>query len=1363
VTLTLFLFGSRHDVFVVNVRRMLRLPKTAVFSLTLVSLLLLAGFQVRAARLPIRTYTSADGLGSSWANSLMRDSRDFLWICTRDGLSRFDGAHFVTYQVGDKNAPPGIESILETSKGIYWIVTTGGLYRFDPRVLPSAAPDADRPRLNAEFIGDVRFVLFEDHLGQLWGGRDDGLYRIQDDAGKVSFQKVPWQSGRELMASAFCESSDGSLWIGSNSTLVRRLSDGRELYYDFAIARQDVVTNLLEDREGTIWVGRASGVYAIKPETPAEISTGHVPAIRKFDERARVQPDAQTPAHSGEIFRYAFFSDVLHSKTFYQTSDGRLWISDGSKVANLNGHRFEVFEPGADLHKSVSRITEDRSGNLWFAGPSGLMRLDRQGLESYGLDDGLKGPGVLTLGQTRSGNLYIAGDNFLLSAFSGQRLRSIRLPVPVTAGALWTSNPVFQDREGEWWVLTTVGLYHFAATEDVAVLEHGHLLGVYTSRDGLKGDQIFHIFEDAQGTLWLSTRDRDINRWGLATWDRSTGTFHNFSEADGFPSQKAVSAFAEDPSGSVWLGLQDGGVLRYSQGRFSEVAAGLAPSLVTAMHADREGRIWIASSQSGITIVKDPTASQPQFQRLTVSDGLASNNIRSLTEDLHDNVYVGTARGVDRVALDFTRVMHYSMANGLTGDFVNAAFRDRYGTLWFGTPAGLSHLVPEERTAETPAIQLSGLRIAGESRPMAELGSPLISNLELSPNQNNLQIDFFAIDFNAGADLRYQYLLEGADQQWTAPTSQRTVNYSNLAPGSYRFMVRAINSDGLHSSTPAIVTFKILPPLWRRWWFIALAILLGGAMVLALDRYRVARMRVLDTLNRRLKLEYEITRLLSESSSTLESAPRVLEAICEALGWDVGVIWDVDGHANLLRCVAVWHRPALEAGEFEAQTLKLTFAPGEGLPGRVWATAKPLWIRDLADDENFPRIRFAAREGLRSGFSFPILAGTEVVGVIEFFRRQIADPDEAVQEMMQPIGAEIGQLLVRKQSEEALRESETRFRTLADTASDAIITIDANSMIIYINRAAETIFGHPVAEMLRQDLTMLMPEYLRHVHRAGLNRYVETGKRHIGWSAVELPGLHRDGREIPLELSFGEFTRNGQRYFTGIARDVTERKRAEEELRRTREARAIELERVRKRIASDLHDDIGSSLTQISLLSEVINQRISGSDGAVAQPLAQIANSSRELVDAMSDIVWAINPQKDHLSDLTQRMRTLTSEVSTACDINVRFRAPEIDEDLPLGANLRREVFLIFKESINNIVKHSGATEAEVEFRFDLDQLFLRVSDNGRGFDVSDESEGHGLVSMRERAKEMGAQFEIQSGTGKGTMVILTVPLSEGR
>src|SRR3712207_2807524 len=116
----------------------------------------------------------------------------------------------------------------------------------------------------------------------------------------------------------------------------------------------------------------------------------------------------------------------------------------------------------------------------------------------------------------------------------------------------------------------------------------------------------------------------------------------------------------------------------------------------------------------------------------------------------------------------------------------------------------------------------------------------------------------------------------------------------------------------------------------------------------------------------------------------------------------------------------------------------------------------------------------------------------------------------------------------RRRVEEALRESEERMRTLAESASDAIITINHESRILFVNPAAEKVFGYASAEMLGQDLTMLMPEYLRRLHSAGVERYLRTGSRHIGWDAIELPGLHKTGREIPLEISFSEWTKIGR-------------------------------------------------------------------------------------------------------------------------------------------------------------------------------------------------------------------------------------------
>ncbi len=138
-----------------------------------------------------------------------------------------------------------------------------------------------------------------------------------------------------------------------------------------------------------------------------------------------------------------------------------------------------------------------------------------------------------------------------------------------------------------------------------------------------------------------------------------------------------------------------------------------------------------------------------------------------------------------------------------------------------------------------------------------------------------------------------------------------------------------------------------------------------------------------------------------------------------------------------------------------------------------------------------------------------------------------------------------------KRAQAELRESEERYRTVTETASDAMITIDEDSTILFVNRAAEQIFGYTRQEMFSQKLTLLMPEALRGLHRAGLDRYVATGEKHIAWDGTELSGLHKTGREIPLEVSFGEFVKNGRRFFTGIVRDIGERKRTQEMLRHT--------------------------------------------------------------------------------------------------------------------------------------------------------------------------------------------------------------------
>jgi signal transduction histidine kinase len=215
---------------------------------------------------------------------------------------------------------------------------------------------------------------------------------------------------------------------------------------------------------------------------------------------------------------------------------------------------------------------------------------------------------------------------------------------------------------------------------------------------------------------------------------------------------------------------------------------------------------------------------------------------------------------------------------------------------------------------------------------------------------------------------------------------------------------------------------------------------------------------------------------------------------------------------------------------------------------------------------------------------------------------------------------------------------------------------------------------------------------------------------------------------------------------------------------RLRVTRIVELERLRTRIATDLHDDIGSSLSQIAILSEVSRLRFGKEQNGVGESLAQIATASRDLVDSMSDIVWAINPRRGLLSDLTRRMREFAVEVFTAREIEFSFRAPSGGPKVRLDADTRRQIYLIFKEAVTNAARHSRCARAEIELNVAHGRLLLRVRDNGRGFDpngdVNTSRNGNGLANMRERARALGGDIEIISRATLGTTVKLDLPLS---
>jgi glucose-6-phosphate-specific signal transduction histidine kinase len=212
----------------------------------------------------------------------------------------------------------------------------------------------------------------------------------------------------------------------------------------------------------------------------------------------------------------------------------------------------------------------------------------------------------------------------------------------------------------------------------------------------------------------------------------------------------------------------------------------------------------------------------------------------------------------------------------------------------------------------------------------------------------------------------------------------------------------------------------------------------------------------------------------------------------------------------------------------------------------------------------------------------------------------------------------------------------------------------------------------------------------------------------------------------------------------------------------------LAMEGIRMRIATDLHDDIGASLSHIAVLSEVVASEAArlgpAPDGQrLDEPLARIGSVSRELIDAMSDIVWAISPRKDRLRNLTERMREFAGEMLGARGSEFQLAASGVDQEMKLDPEVRRQVFLIFKECVHNIVRHSRSTRVACDFSMEKGELVLRLSDNGCGFTASatnDAQNGHGLASIERRAAALGATLAVAAEPEQGVTVVLRVPIA---
>jgi PAS domain S-box-containing protein len=449
----------------------------------------------------------------------------------------------------------------------------------------------------------------------------------------------------------------------------------------------------------------------------------------------------------------------------------------------------------------------------------------------------------------------------------------------------------------------------------------------------------------------------------------------------------------------------------------------------------------------------------------------------------------------------------------------------------------------------------------------------------------------------------------------------------------------------------------------------------------------------------------------------------------------------------------------------------------------------PHLTNDVQNDSRVSDKNWAKNEQITAFAGYPLIVEDQLVGVMCVFARHSLT--DITLDAMASISNGIANAIERKQTEEAFRESEERYRTVAETASDAIISIDEKSTILFINRAATRIFGYEVEEMIGQSLTMLMPDYLRHVHEAGFERYMETGKRHLDWERVEVPGLHRDGHEFPLELSFGELKKNNRHVFIGIARDISERKQVENERERLLESeqaartQAEEANHLKDEFLATLSHELRTPLNAILGWSQMLQSR-EMSEAETEKALKTIernARSQNQLIDDLLDVSRIITGKLRldvRAVDLTDVITAAVDAARPAAELKgIRLQTLIDPQATPISGDPDRLQQIVWNLLSNAVKFTPKGGRVQVRAERVNSHVEIVVSDTGRGiereflahvFDRFRQSDGSssrrhgglglGLAIAQQLVELHGGTISVQSaGEGQGSTFTVCLPL----
>ncbi|WP_348269926.1 two-component regulator propeller domain-containing protein [Edaphobacter paludis] len=713
-----------------------------------------------------------------------------------------------------------VHQVFQSSDGYIWIATEDGIARFD---------GIDFKIFNHEntaaFTSSDTCCIVQDSNNSLWIGTSDGL--VQFASG--TFRHLPIAEHIVSLSTT----DNGTLVVLTNSSVLRFDGNG---FTPLPLPSGATPTAIAKAADGSLWIASTAGIFQYQHDQlrPASLAPnltniegiGALPAngiwIRSTNSLTLIQNGHQRTLQAGRDLPAARIQSALSD------SRGDLWIGTNQGLFMLDKSSSQPQRQLALGSSSILSTFEDREGNLWIGTETSGLDILRQ--QNFRTIPELSDHVITAIVQTSDGAMWVGTNGDGLDRWQSGKLRHYAIRDGLLSEIILALAP---GANGSVWVGTADGLNHIEAGKVTS----------YTSADGLPDDLIRSLLVDSDGSLWIGTRR------GLAHWQNNRFTI--FTQTNGLKSNligALLQPHTSDSHQDLWIGTLNG-LSRLHDGKISTYTTkdGLSGDVITSLAEGQHGTLWIGTNGDGLSIYSNGVLTSLQRHDLPLT-------VDSILKDDHGNLWLSSTHGITRVSASSLiacgvspdcnpRPISYGRSDGMPTEEASAighpaAWKTAQGKLWFATRKGVATADPDhlsENRVPAPVVI--------ERFTLDDIELPLATaEQNIPPGHNSFAFQYAGLSYAAPSKVRYRYILEGFDKQWTQAGSRRIAYYTNLPPRHYRFRVQAANNDGVWNEAGASLAFYVRPPFYRKPWFLLLAVLLVGAIAILLYRLRLRRL-----------------------------------------------------------------------------------------------------------------------------------------------------------------------------------------------------------------------------------------------------------------------------------------------------------------------------------------------------------------------------------------------------------------------------------------------------------------------------------------------------------------------------------------